>query len=115
MPLPIAQPRQAVAINAYEWADPRRHGARGFRRAHPAADHAEVIGFFEQLESELDAAGFYHPPEEAPSMVRNLRIALGRSNFTPRRCAPCAASSPLSPGSRPGARQAGRQGASDKG
>jgi tRNA/rRNA methyltransferase len=34
------------------------------------------------LESELDEAGFFHPPEKRPSMIRNLRIALGKANLT---------------------------------
>ena len=31
---------------------------------------------------ELDLAGFFHPPEKRPSMVRNLRVALGRARLT---------------------------------
>ena len=40
------------------------------------------MGLYEQLEAELDAAGFFHPAEKRPSMVRNLRVALGRARFT---------------------------------
>jgi tRNA/rRNA methyltransferase len=40
------------------------------------------MGLFTQLEAELDAAGFFHPPEKRPSMVRNLRVALGRASFS---------------------------------
>ncbi len=74
---------QAVAINAYEWRLTRDASPPvAFGGGAQPASHAEVVGFFEQLESELDAAGFYHPPQKRPSMVRNLRIALARSNFT---------------------------------
>ena len=31
---------------------------------------------------ELEAAGFFHPPEKKASMVRNLRVALSRARFT---------------------------------
>jgi tRNA/rRNA methyltransferase len=48
----------------------------------PPADQASVLGLYEQLESELDEAGFFHPPEKRPSMIRNLRIALGKANLT---------------------------------
>jgi len=37
---------------------------------------------YEQLEGELDAAGFFHPPEKRPSMVRNLRAMFARARFT---------------------------------
>ena len=33
-------------------------------------------------ESELEAAGFFHPPEKKPSMMQNLRSALGRARFS---------------------------------
>jgi tRNA/rRNA methyltransferase len=74
---------QAVAINAYEWrtaqadAPPPR-----FREGAPPADGAALLGFYEHLERELDEAGFFHPPEKTPSMVQNLRSALGRARFT---------------------------------
>lgn len=75
---------QAVAINAYEWrvgiADrPRQafaHNAAG------PADMAALVGLYEHLEAELDAAGFFHPPEKRPSMIRNLRVSLGRARLT---------------------------------
>jgi tRNA/rRNA methyltransferase len=74
---------QAVAINAYEWRLTQNSAApAAFGAAAPGAVHAEVLGLFEQLESELDAAGFFHPLEKRASMVRNLRIALGRAGLT---------------------------------
>jgi len=74
---------QAVAINAYEWRlseadEPPAH----FREGAEPADQSMMIGLFEQLEGELDAAGFFHPPEKRPSMVRNLRVTLGRARMT---------------------------------
>ena len=74
---------QAVAINAYEWR--LTQGARApaaFRGGAPPAPLAAVAGFHEHLESELEAAGFFHPPEKRASMVRNLRVALGRSRLS---------------------------------
>jgi len=74
---------QAVAINAYEWrtteadAPPPR-----FREGAPPADGAALMGLYEHLERELETAGFFHPPEKTPSMVQNLRSALGRARFT---------------------------------
>jgi tRNA/rRNA methyltransferase len=74
---------QAVAIVAYEWRMSQAPGPpRTFGEAPSPADQSSLLGFYEHLESELDAAGFYHPPEKRPSMVRNLRIALGRARLT---------------------------------
>jgi len=74
---------QTVAILAYEW---RMSGApdkpAGFADLPPSADGAALLGLYEQLEGELDAAGFFHPPEKRPSMVRNLRVALGRARLS---------------------------------
>lgn len=75
---------QAVALNAYEWrltvddAPPAAFAPPG----PPPADGATLLGLYEQLEGELEIAGFFHPPEKTPSMVRNLRVALGRARFT---------------------------------
>jgi tRNA/rRNA methyltransferase len=37
---------------------------------------------YEHLEKELDAAGFFHPPEKFRSMSQNLRVMLGRAAFS---------------------------------
>lgn len=74
---------QAVAINAYEWRQTVLDQPPAvFREGPPPADQAEIIGLYEHLETELEAAGFFHPPEKKPAMVRNLRVALGRARFT---------------------------------
>lgn len=75
---------QAVAINAYEWrmgVFDRPREAFAHNIAEPA-DMATMVGLYEQLEGQLDEAGFFHPPEKRPSMVRNLRVALGRARLT---------------------------------
>ncbi len=74
---------QAVAVTAYEWrtatadvAPPR------FAEADPPAPQETVIGMYEHLEAELEAGGFFHPPEKKPSMVQNLRGMFARANLT---------------------------------
>jgi tRNA/rRNA methyltransferase len=71
---------QAVAINAYEWrtADADRPPP-AFREGAPPADQAMLDGLYGQLEGELEGAGFFHPPEKQPSMVRNLRAIFARA------------------------------------
>jgi len=74
---------QAVAITAYEWRMTVRDGAPPrFRPGPLPAEKAAVMGLYEHLEAELDAAGFFHPPEKRPSMIQNLRSALGRAQFS---------------------------------
>ena len=74
---------QAVALNCYEWRMANETGAPAIFRDGPApADGAAMLGFYEHLEGELDKAGFFHPPEKRPSMVQNLRTALGRAQFS---------------------------------
>jgi tRNA/rRNA methyltransferase len=74
---------QAVAICAYEWRCAEDAGPpAAFADDTPPADQAAMLGLYEHLESELDAAGFFHPPEKRPSMVRNLRVGLSRARFT---------------------------------
>jgi tRNA/rRNA methyltransferase len=74
---------QAVAICAYEWRCAEDAGPpAAFASDAAPADQAMMLGLYEHLEAELDAAGFFHPPEKRPSMVRNLRVALSRARFT---------------------------------
>jgi tRNA/rRNA methyltransferase len=73
---------QAVAICAYELRAAAEAVPGHFPESAPPADQAAMIGLYEQLEGELDAAGFFHPPEKRPSMIRNLRVALGRARMT---------------------------------
>ncbi len=46
------------------------------------ANKKELLGFFEHLESELDASGFLKPAEKRPAMVRNLRNMFQRTALT---------------------------------
>ncbi len=74
---------QAVAINAYEWRLTVDAGAPArFREGPPPAEGRDLHGFYEHLERELDTSGFFFPPENKPSMVRNLRVALGRAQLS---------------------------------
>ncbi len=74
---------QAVAINAYEWRLTVDAGApTRFREGPPPAEGRDLHGLYEHLEAELDTSGFFFPPENKPSMVRNLRVALGRARLS---------------------------------
>ena len=75
---------QAVLILAYEWRRAARHAEAlpvqsGLLEVAP---RAELVGLFEHLEGVLDESGFFTTPEKKPSIVNNLRTALGRGNFS---------------------------------
>ena len=60
---------QAVAITAYEWRMAVAPDApKAFRAGPPPADGAAMLGLYEHFERELDAAGFFHPPDKRPSI-----------------------------------------------
>ena len=82
---------QAVLILGYEWM--RGHEAASLGRVTTyespltagfnmgedrPANKQELIGLFEQLESELLRLGFFNPEHKRPTMIRNLRTMLTR-------------------------------------
>ncbi|WP_421791129.1 RNA methyltransferase [Hyphobacterium sp.] len=72
---------QTVACCAYEW----RAGdevPEDFDEISDPASREDVERLFQHFESELEKAGFFHPPEKTPLMVNNLRAALVRARFT---------------------------------
>lgn len=75
---------QAVAVCCYEWRTQVLDRPREAFTVNidPPVSGEAMLGLYEQLEAELDDAGFFHPPEKKPSMQRNLRIALGRARMT---------------------------------
>ena len=72
----------AVGICAYEWRRTVLDAAPSTFKEIEPADQSVMLGLYEHLEAELETSGFFHPPEKKPAMVRNLRVALGRSRFT---------------------------------
>ncbi len=75
---------QAVLLVGYEYfrqtqnAEPRIEATRGEELA-PAE---EIVGFYEQLERELDTHNFLYPPEKRPAMIRNIRNLFARVDMT---------------------------------
>ena len=74
---------QAVLLLGYEWwkaADATPASRTRSSIARPAS-RDELVGLFEHLERELDAAHFFFPPEKKDAMVRNIRAMLLRSHL----------------------------------
>lgn len=82
---------QSVLLLAYEWIKQTGGGTLGRVTTYETAVEAgeqtrgfqpatkeQLFGFFEHLETELDAQGFLFPPHKRPTMVRNLRSMFSR-------------------------------------
>jgi tRNA/rRNA methyltransferase len=75
---------QAVLLLGYEWlktADTTPPSRIRDTIAKPAT-RDELVGLFEHLERELDAAQFFFPPAKKGAMVRNMRAMILRSGLT---------------------------------
>ena len=86
---------QAVLLMSYEWMKQANAGTLGRvttyeaplqpglrMRGSPPATKEELLGFFDQLERELDRSGFFTAPEKRPSVVQNLRSMFTRMGAT---------------------------------
>ncbi len=79
---------QAVLVMAYEWGQAVAAADVGIDTfasplaAEPTAPRADFTRMMAHLETELEVAGFFHPPEKKPLMVRNLTAALTRAGLT---------------------------------
>ena len=75
----------AVLLVAYEWllaADTTPADRLAMPPETRPASKEHLLGLFEHLERELDACGFLRNLAQRPTMVRNLRNALGRARLT---------------------------------
>lgn len=75
----------AVLLMSYEWftaADATPADQVVMPPETRPAEKAELLGMFEHLETELDVCGFLRNQQQRPTMVRNLRNALGRARLT---------------------------------
>jgi tRNA/rRNA methyltransferase len=75
---------QAVLLLGYEWLKAADVTPAVRVRSHLGvpATRADLVGLFEHLERELDAAEYLFPPEKRETMVRNIRAMILRSGLT---------------------------------
>jgi tRNA/rRNA methyltransferase len=75
---------QAVLLLGYEWLKAADATPAVRVRSHLGvpATRADLVGLFEHLERELDAAEYLFPPEKRETMVRNIRAMILRSGLT---------------------------------
>lgn len=75
----------AVLLVGYEWligGDDMPATVLSMPPETRPADKAELLALFGHLERELDACGFLRNLQQRPTMIRNLRNALGRAALT---------------------------------
>jgi tRNA/rRNA methyltransferase len=75
----------AIAIFAYAYAEARQEADLPvwFRdQQDPPATQGEFDALIQHIEEELERGRFFHPPDKAPVMKRNLRTALLRARMT---------------------------------
>ena len=74
---------QAVLLIGWEWRKAAFGAAPEAPPAvSPAATRGELVHLMRHAERELDASGFFFPPEKRPHMVRNLRSLFSRALLT---------------------------------
>ena len=86
---------QSVLLLAYEWMKQSGLGSLGRvttyekaivagenNRGFETATKAEMLGFFDHIESELASQGFFMPPEKRPTVVQNMRSMFSRMQPT---------------------------------
>jgi len=72
---------QAVLLLGYAWLRAGEGEPAGEADRDPPATKAELIGLFEHLEGELDAAGFFANRERRPVTVRKIRNMFQRAGL----------------------------------
>ena len=75
---------QAVILLAYEWS---RHGELAqptAKEGEPPAPHGELEGLIGQLNTELEAKGYFHPPSRTEATKNTLRTIFTKSGWSSR-------------------------------
>jgi tRNA/rRNA methyltransferase len=73
---------QAVLVVAYEYFQSGASETAAPAPCRAPASHGEVAGLVAHLETELEAAGFFHVPDRTPATRRTLAHMLTRPGFT---------------------------------
>lgn len=73
---------QAVILMAYEWSKGVGLAVPTETDAMPPASQFELDGLIAHLESALEPAGYFFPPDRAPTTRRNLRTLITKAGWT---------------------------------
>ena len=75
---------QAVILLAYEWSKRSELTQPTARDLEPPAPHGELEGLIEQLNEELDAKGYFHPPSRTAATKNTLRTIFTKTRWSSR-------------------------------
>ena len=75
---------QAVILLAYEWSRRSVLAVPTDKPLEAPAPHAELEGLIEQLDRELDAKGYFHPPSRTQSTRNTLRTIFTKTGWSSR-------------------------------
>ena len=73
---------QAVILIAYEWSKGEGLAQPPAVDAEPVASQGDLDGMIAQLDAMLDAAGYFFPPDRAPTTRRMLRTMLTKPGWS---------------------------------
>jgi tRNA/rRNA methyltransferase len=72
---------QAVILVAYEWSKGEKLASPPATDLDPPAPQADLDGLIDHLESMLDPAGYFYPPDRVPATRRTLRSVLTKPGW----------------------------------
>ena len=75
---------QAVILLAYEWSKRSELAVPPTKELEPPAPHGEVEGLIGQLEQELDAKGYFHPPSRTQATKNTIRTIFTKTGWSSR-------------------------------
>jgi tRNA/rRNA methyltransferase len=75
---------QAVILLAYEWSKRSTLAQPPAKELEPLAPHGEIEGLIGQLNGELDAKGYFHPPSRMQATKNTLRTIFTKTGWSSR-------------------------------
>jgi tRNA/rRNA methyltransferase len=75
---------QAVILLAYEWSKRGELAQPPAKDLEPCAPHGEVEGLIGQVNEELEAKGYFHPPSRTPATKNTLRTIFTKTGWSSR-------------------------------
>jgi tRNA/rRNA methyltransferase len=75
---------QAVILLAYECSRGAALAQPTVKDTEPPAPHGEIDGLIEQLNGELDAKGYFHPPSRTRATKNTLRTIFTKTGWSSR-------------------------------
>ena len=75
---------QAVILLAYEWSRRSELAQPPAKDLEPPAPHAELEGLIGQLNGELEAKGYFHPPSRTQPTKNTLRTIFTKTGWSSR-------------------------------